>query len=226
MPVVVRGDGVGVDHDRQGGGRLGEPAAPELVVESGKQQRRGLARRCARRPESCRSGFPCCRPAPPRWRSSSICWRPAPARLRAATLGTSRRNCSVCRVTIGISITLSAIEPARPEKRFIGTTTRSRRECRRRWRECRSANRRRSEPPDAKTFVLELGQDRLRPEIRPEVRCSAATATISTLPRIALAMPPPVSPGGSGSLVKKFQSSELAAVVEQVAQNQKQDRRR
>src|SRR4051794_30796752 len=38
---------------------------------------------------------------------------------------------------------------------------------------------------------------------------SAARATICTLPRMALAMPPPASPGDSGSFVKKFQSSDL-----------------
>jgi hypothetical protein len=38
--------------------------------------------------------------------------------------GTSRRNCSVWRVTIGISITARAIDPARPENDLVGTTTR------------------------------------------------------------------------------------------------------
>ena len=36
--------------------------------------------------------------------------------------GTSRRNCSVWRVTMGISITLSATEPAYPEFPWNGTT--------------------------------------------------------------------------------------------------------
>ena len=39
---------------------------------------------------------------------------------------------------------------------------------------------------------------------------SAATPTISKVPTMALAIPPPVSPGGLGNCVKKFQLSELA----------------
>ena len=39
---------------------------------------------------------------------------------------------------------------------------------------------------------------------------------------MALAMPPPVSPTGLGSCVKKAQLSDVAAVVNEVAKNQEQ----
>ena len=41
---------------------------------------------------------------------------------------------------------------------------------------------------------------------------------------MALAMPPPASPTGAGSLVKKFQLTDVAAVIDEVAENEKQDR--
>ena len=43
---------------------------------------------------------------------------------------------------------------------------------------------------------------------------------------MALAMPPPVSPTGAGSLVKKFQFRLLRAVHEQIAQDEEQRSRR
>ena len=112
MPVVVRGDGVGVNHDRQRGGRLRQLLRPELIVESGEQQRSGLAGD-ARHPRIMPVRMPLLPRARPPSRSSSTCWRPTRRRLRAVHWGTSRRNCSVCRVTIGISIRLRAIDPAR-----------------------------------------------------------------------------------------------------------------
>src|SRR5262245_43911166 len=42
MPVVVRGDGVGIDLERERGDRLVEPLVPEPVAERREQQRRGL----------------------------------------------------------------------------------------------------------------------------------------------------------------------------------------
>ncbi len=44
----------------------------------------------------------------------------APSRME---FGTSRRNCSVVRTVMGISIMASAKPPESAEKRFIGTTT-------------------------------------------------------------------------------------------------------
>ena len=41
---------------------------------------------------------------------------------------------------------------------------------------------------------------------------------------MALAMPPPASPTGAGSCVKKFQVKDLSAVIDQIAENEKQDR--
>ncbi len=52
---------------------------------------------------------------------------------------------------------------------------------------------------------------------------SAASSSSFKLPTMALAMPPPVSPTGFGSLVKKSQLSDLTAVVDQVAQNEEKD---
>ena len=43
-------------------------------------------------------------------------------------------------------------------------------------------------------------------------------------PTMALAMPPPVSPTGVGSLVKKFQLTSSPAVIDQIAQNKKEHR--
>jgi hypothetical protein len=44
VPVVIRRDGVRVNHHRQRRGGLIDPRGPELVVETGEQQRRGLSR--------------------------------------------------------------------------------------------------------------------------------------------------------------------------------------
>src|SRR5229473_5933044 len=43
VPVIVRSEGISIDHHRQGGSGLFPPRAPELIAQGGKEERRGFA---------------------------------------------------------------------------------------------------------------------------------------------------------------------------------------
>src|SRR6266436_1682981 len=43
VPVIIRSEGISIDHHRQGSSGLFPPRAPELIAQGGKEERRGFA---------------------------------------------------------------------------------------------------------------------------------------------------------------------------------------
>ena len=121
LPVLERAHRELEDHDRKIGHRLVHVRIPELIVERGEEERRGLARHPATA-----SSTPVM--TPPRTALSvtiSITFHiGAPSAIAASRrlLGTRRSMFSVVRTTTGMAISASAAEPAHPEKCWTRAT--------------------------------------------------------------------------------------------------------
>ena len=80
LPVLVRAQRKLEDHHRQAGHRRVQVGAPELVVQRGEQQRRGLAAQAGHRQQQARSRCRCAPPDTPRQRWCARDGRRAPWR--------------------------------------------------------------------------------------------------------------------------------------------------